>query len=195
MPVIFTPEQREELKQQIKQTALQTFETRGIRKTTIAELAKSVGIAKGTFYNFYKSKGQLVAEIMEDFDAASQAELERKLEGAGKLPLEKFLPIYQNLFRPETAVSFHLSGDDIQWMMETLETKKFFDPQRAKEAAQIVLRHVDDIREDVDYGYIVNFVKIINMVIENRQAFCQDALERNLQALFDQMLAYLKADE
>ena len=55
MPVIFTEEQREEIKQQIRENAIKCFEKKGVRKTTVAELADSVGIAKGTFYNFYQS--------------------------------------------------------------------------------------------------------------------------------------------
>ena len=80
MPVIFSEKKRREISGQIKQSALRLFETKGIRKTTVAELAESVGIAKGTFYNFYSTKGQLVAEIMDDFDATAERELRKKLE-------------------------------------------------------------------------------------------------------------------
>ena len=64
MPVIFSEKKRHEISRQIKEAALRLFKTKGIRKTTVAELAESVGIAKGTFYNFYATKAQLVAEIM-----------------------------------------------------------------------------------------------------------------------------------
>ena len=85
MPVIFSEKKRHEISRQIKEAALRLFKTKGIRKTTVAELAESVGIAKGTFYNFYATKGQLVAEIMDDFDAASERELRNKIGGRDKL--------------------------------------------------------------------------------------------------------------
>ena len=102
MPVIFSEKKRHEISRQIKEAALRLFKTKGIRKTTVAELAESVGIAKGTFYNFYATKGQLVAEIMDDFDAASERELRNKIGGRDKIPIAEFYKYYVELFRPDT---------------------------------------------------------------------------------------------
>ena len=194
MPVIFTEEQRGQIKSQIKQKALELFKSKSVRKTTVAELAESVGIAKGTFYNFYASKGALAAEIIEDFNKVSQKELRALLEEKGKIPLDEMYELYRNAFRPEAAFSYHFSPDDICWLMDTEETKKFFDPEQSKEIARLVLGYVDGIREDIDYGYIVNFAKMINLSIENRKAFCEDAFEKNLASIFDVMVNYLRGD-
>ena len=194
MPVIFTEEQRERIKAQIKQKALELFESKSLRKTTVAELAESVGIAKGTFYNFYPSKGALAAEIIEDYNAVSERELRAMLEKKGRIKLDDLYGFYKNAFRPEAAFSYHFSPDDIRWMMDTEETKRFFDPDQSKELAMLILSYVDGIRQDVDYGYIVNFAKMINMSIENRAAFCADAFEKNLASIFEVMLAYLRGD-
>ena len=39
MPVIFSEKKRREISDQIKEAALRLFETKGVRKTTVAELA------------------------------------------------------------------------------------------------------------------------------------------------------------
>lgn len=191
MPVIFSEKKRREISAQIKEAALRLFETKGIRKTTVAELAESVGIAKGTFYNFYATKGQLVAEIMDDFNDAAEQELRKKLEGRPKIPVTEFYNYYTELFRPNTAFSFHFGADDIMLMQEMEETKKFFSAEYAVKNAKLVMGFLDGIREDIDYGYIANFAKLVNLAIENRRAFCEDAFERNLQAVFGLMLQYL----
>lgn len=191
MPVIFSEKKRREISNQIKEAALRLFETKGIRKTTVAELAESVGIAKGTFYNFYATKGQLVAEIMDDFNDAAEQELRKKLEGRPKIPVTEFYNYYTELFRPNTAFSFHFGADDIMLMQEMEETKKFFSAEYAVKKAKLVMGFLDGIREDIDYGYIANFAKLVNLAIENRRAFCEDAFERNLQAIFGLMLQYL----
>lgn len=194
MPVIFSEKKRREISSQIKESALRLFETKGIRKTTVSELAESVGIAKGTFYNFYATKGQLVAEIMDDFDAAAEQELRKKLEGRGKIPVTEFYNYYVDLFRPNTAFSFHFQPDDIALMQEMEETRKFFSEEHAVKSTKLVLDFLDGIREDVDYGYIANMAKLINLAIENRNAFCQGAFEQNLNALFSLMLQYLSGN-
>lgn len=191
MPVIFSEKKRLEISRQIKEAALRLFETKGIRKTTVAELAESVGIAKGTFYNFYATKGQLVAEIMDDFDAASEQELRKNFGARDKIPITEFFDYYVDLFRPNTAFSFHFKPDDIALMQEMEETKKYFSTEYAVKNTKLVLDYVDGVREDVDYAYIANFAKLINLAIENRDAFCQEAFEQNLKAIFGVMLQYL----
>ena len=39
-------------------------------------------------------------------------------------------------------------------------------------------------------AYIANFAKLINLAIENRNAFCQEVFEQNLKAIFDMMMQY-----
>ena len=191
MPVIFSEKKRREISSQIKEAALRLFETKGIRKTTVAELAESVGIAKGTFYNFYATKGQLVAEIMDDFNDAAEQELRKKLEGRSKINVTEFYNYYMELFRPNTAFSFHFKADDIMLMQEMEETKKFFSAKYAVKNTKLVMDYLDGIREDIDYGYIANFVKLVNLAIENRSAFCEESFDRNLRTIFEIMLQYL----
>jgi len=193
MPVIFTEEQREEIKQKIKKSALKSFEDKGVRKTTVAELATSVGIAKGTFYNFYESKGSLIADILADFDKISVTELRSYLEKEGRIPIEKMFEIYQNAFRPESAFSFHFTPDDIEWLKETEETKHYFSPEYGIKTAKLILGYVDGIRSDIDYAYVVNIAKLINLMIENRSSMCESAFDQNLHSLMELMLTYLKA--
>ncbi len=193
MPVIFTEEQRDDLKRTLKENALNYFETKGVQKTTVAELAKSVGIAKGTFYNFYESKGALTADILADFDKISVTELRSYLEKEGRIPIEKMFEIYQNAFRPESAFSFHFTPDDIEWLKETEETKHYFSPEYGIKTAKLILGYVDGIRSDIDYAYVVNIAKLINLMIENRSSMCESAFDQNLHSLMELMLTYLKA--
>ena len=193
MPVIFNEEQREELRKLIKENALKRFEEKGVRKTTVAELTESVGIAKGTFYNFYKSKGELAADILADFDRASETELREQLERNGRIHIDRLFEIYRNVFRPETAFSFHFSPDDIAWLRETEETKHYFASEYGIKTAKLLFDSVDGIRSNIDYEYIVNFAKLINLMIENRSSFCEGAFDRNINAVMQMMLRYLKA--
>ena len=159
----------------------------------MAELADSVGIAKGTFYNFYQSKGELVADILSEFSKASEMQLKKKLNKTGRIHIDKLFEVYKNVFRPETAFSYHFSSDDIAWMQETEETKIFFAPEYGIRTAKLLFEHVDGIRSDIDYEYIVNFAKLINLMIENRQSFCKGAFDRNIRSIMQMMMDDLKA--
>jgi AcrR family transcriptional regulator len=52
--------QREKLRDIILETAISSFKEKGYDNATIDEITKTVGIAKGTFYNFFSSKNEIL---------------------------------------------------------------------------------------------------------------------------------------
>ena len=50
---------------QITDTAKSLFFTNGYEKTTVADIIETVGIAKGTFYHYFKSKEHLLETLIE----------------------------------------------------------------------------------------------------------------------------------
>lgn len=63
-----TPDQfegmREEKKNLIMDTALEQFSNQGFQATTITQIARHAGISKGLMYNYFKSKEDLLAAII-----------------------------------------------------------------------------------------------------------------------------------
>ena len=57
-------EMREEKKTLIMNTALEHFSDYGFHATTISHIARHAGISKGLMYNYYKSKEELLAAII-----------------------------------------------------------------------------------------------------------------------------------
>ncbi|HEY6792074.1 MAG TPA: TetR/AcrR family transcriptional regulator [Trebonia sp.] len=103
------PQDRREL---IVAAAAEMFARKGIRSTTVREIADAVGILSGSLYHYFNSKDEIVQEILMDFlDAirARNAEVLARGQGAAQslrdivltsLQLAKEMPdataIYQN---------------------------------------------------------------------------------------------------
>lgn len=66
MAKAFTEQETDIILQKLKTSARQNAASRGVRKTTVDELAREAGISKGAFYKFYPSKEMLFFEILED---------------------------------------------------------------------------------------------------------------------------------
>ncbi|EPY2278071.1 TetR/AcrR family transcriptional regulator [Clostridium sporogenes] len=67
MGTAFTDNERNIIKTKLKACASICMSKYGIKKTTVDELVKEVGISKGAFYKFYDSKELLFFEVFEDY--------------------------------------------------------------------------------------------------------------------------------
>ncbi|MFU2421773.1 MAG: TetR/AcrR family transcriptional regulator [Bacteroides sp.] len=64
MPKAFSEEEKEHIKNQILETAVELFHEKGTKSINIQELTRRAGIAQGSFYSFWKDKDALVMDVM-----------------------------------------------------------------------------------------------------------------------------------
>ena len=69
MPKVYSEEERRNIISGLKREANILMQEKGVKKTTVDELVKRVGIPKGTFYLFYPSKEMLLFDVTQDFRA------------------------------------------------------------------------------------------------------------------------------
>lgn len=72
---------KEEKKEQILEAAKDVLLKKGIFKTRVEDITSYLGIAKGSFYTYFKSKDQLLEEIIDRVYEIREKELEELLEG------------------------------------------------------------------------------------------------------------------
>lgn len=65
MPRGFNEQEKEHIKSALLEKGKILFSTYGLKKTSVGDLTKAVGIAQGTFYLFFQSKEELYFEILE----------------------------------------------------------------------------------------------------------------------------------
>ena len=87
MPKSYSDQEREYIIQRLKEEAAKCLAQYGVRRTTVDELVKRVGIPKGTFYLFYKSKELLLFEVIQDQHEAINNELGAALAAISKTKL------------------------------------------------------------------------------------------------------------
>lgn len=56
-------ENQQKKRQQLFETAFDLFTSKGIHETTIQDIAKAAGVAKGTFYLYFKDKYDLIDKL------------------------------------------------------------------------------------------------------------------------------------
>lgn len=82
MPRAFTAPERESIRELLMDSGRELFTRRGIRATTVAQLARAAGISKGAFYQFYPSKEALFFALMEAIETEMQGRLQTQVKEA-----------------------------------------------------------------------------------------------------------------
>lgn len=66
MPTPFTAEERAAIRRRLLDSGRNLFTTVGLKKTTLEDLVRPIGIAKSTFYAFFDSKEGLYLELLAE---------------------------------------------------------------------------------------------------------------------------------
>ena len=79
MPRAFTESERISIRERLLTAGRDLFARRGIRATTVEQLARAAGISKGAYYLFYRSKEALFFAIVEEVETTMQRRLEAQV--------------------------------------------------------------------------------------------------------------------
>jgi AcrR family transcriptional regulator len=83
VPRGFSGAERERIRGRLYEEGERLFAARGVRRTTVDEIARAAGIAKGSFYRFAASKEEFFFDLLEHAEAGIRAEIEQALARAG----------------------------------------------------------------------------------------------------------------
>jgi len=140
----FSDAERERIRERLVAEGRELFAQYGLQKTTISDLTQSVGIANGTFYQFFGSKTDLYVEILDR-------------EGEQLLP--RLLAPLEDNDDPETAIVAFLTT-----LMDEIETNPLIRRLLVEPEEMEMLReyHTAEERErdrEESLGYIRPFVE------------------------------------
>jgi len=74
-----------EIRARILTTAIKLFSQRGLEAITVEEIAETADIGKGTIYNYFATKEDIVVAFMADLEAKVQAKVRRLVASKGSL--------------------------------------------------------------------------------------------------------------
>jgi AcrR family transcriptional regulator len=147
---------KERHKQEIIESALHLFGTKGYKNTTMEEIAEHAQFSKGAIYFYFKSKKQLLDEILTDlFDKIqSLAEEAKKLRGNAKDRLRFYASEIIKFFLTESKFSFHVMMQAIMQMeTDEMEMTRNYVLNRLSNISKIL---TDIIKADIKSGKLKN---------------------------------------
>lgn len=94
----FSGREREALRASLIKAAIESLSRAGFAKTSLDELTRQVGIAKGSFYSFFSSKEELYMEAFEGMEDEFRGAFYRAVEDAGFPPSEALRRGFESIF-------------------------------------------------------------------------------------------------
>ena len=79
MPQAFTPQQMEDIRARLFDSACRHAVSMGVKRVSLERLTSDAGISKSTFYKFYESKEQLFLQVGMHFEMLIVGEAQRAL--------------------------------------------------------------------------------------------------------------------
>jgi len=186
---VFTDEQRDELRTVMLKAGFPMIKEYGVTHTTISKITDAAGIAKGTFYHFWKNKEEYLAELIR-YHRNKMLPLfvgEDVLSGRRKLGKEDVRKFFRLLVDPENSIYAHMTLEDESKLMQKTSD---FAPDGAKESSITLrlLNSLEGVRPDVDLLLLANMTKILVITAEAKEELHESAYERTIDSLIEGIL-------
>ena len=154
MAKAFTEEEKIKIKESIMETALDLFHDKGTKSLSISELTKRVGIAQGSFYNFWKDKESLIIDLMSYRSIQKLENIEREFSNSLMNP-KKFLS--EIIFKYSIDITEKIKTQPIYH-----EAFRIFLSQDSKKVNRVENLYGDFLDRLIDYWYKNNAVKTVD---------------------------------
>ena len=154
MPKAFTEEEKNKIKKQLMETALELFHDKGTKSLSIAELTKRAGIAQGSFYTFWEDKDALVIELIGYRSIQKLRIIEKKFADSLTNPTEFLIDI---IYKSSIDLMTKVQAQPIY-----KDAFKVFEAKGQNEAHKIEILYQDFLTKLIQYWEQHNVVKKVD---------------------------------
>lgn len=189
MPKHFKETERQAIKEALISKGTALFSVHGLKKTSIDELTREVGISKGTFYLFFESKEKLYISIFERIESKVRRRIEEIVENPHKSEREKLkeaiLYQFQSLeANPILKSALEGKSGNPAWMLseEDLDdqisaNRDFIRPHLEKWASQGLINGEPDL--------LIDLLRSIFFLVFHKTEIGSDTYPRVVEALVE----------
>lgn len=187
----FTEEQRNSIRKKLLEVGVSLSTSMGFKRMTVASVVKEAGVSVGSFYNFFSSKETFSVSMINELENRSFTDFMEKLDGVGTISVREFLHWYREYFRLETNFLLRLKLEDTIWLKSHIAGGSYFENGPDMERIPKIIPYVTGVRIDYDPGVVINFIKSIYASYQNRDPFFEEALQMNVDLIFEAIYRYV----
>jgi len=151
--------QKENRREEILRAAMNLFSKKGFELTTVEDITRAANVAKGTFYNFFPKKEDVLFYFLDTEFSKSRKEIQRKIKGLASISekIELLIATYIKYIFPNKEFSAVLikervmnlgTGSNRNELGLMQQLAGLFDEAKKR----------GEVRDDVDSGHLAEMV-------------------------------------
>lgn len=186
MPAIFNEKTKWALRARLLEIGWEHLLRKGFRALRIEDITQEAGIGKGTFYGFFVSKDEFVAEMVAENRRALREEVDELCERTGgRLGRGELTRWMREVWHSERLLFRCIGVEDYRRIRRALPADAQLGPEVGSGLVGGILG--DAVPRDAasDPVLAMTLQRIIAMALMSRDDFDPDALERAVDVLID----------
>jgi len=188
----FTDREKEIIRSELINAGRELFGTYGLKKTSIEDLTKAVGIAQGSFYTFFDSKEDLYLEVMDREGEAIKEKFLKQEKSFGRLTRKNFKVFFKkalNVVNTNPIIKQMLLEEEVDLLVRKIPPKKMkeYNKRFVRDFLPLIARLqregviIDNYRPEV----IVAVLQTMYHPILHKKDFDDDIFEEMVELLVD----------
>ena len=192
MPKIFDNETREDIRGQMLDNGYSLIKRFGLKKTTIEDVTRSSGVAKGTFYNFFKTKEEFIYQIVVyKRKLIRERNMEMIAANGGIVDRRLMRSLLYFIISGDYNLLTYLSRDDIA-MLAARWPKEYMDNASNDEKMfSWIFDKVVRKSADCDWKVFMNLYKIAILGLSEIDQLNAEVLDETVAQVVESMLDYV----
>lgn len=192
MPKIFSEQEREIIRMKLLNAGIEELENKSYRNIAVDSLAAKVGIAKGTFYNFFPSKEAYFYAVMQFVKDKNRNELKELLFGEKVQKDEIAACLYHRYTKIKTVYDY-FSPEEMKIIVRKLPNGDEADD--SVEFAEWICGKLSVSEKEKKAKIIVNMCNIMAMAASNRDMLEPCAYEETILIFCNTIADYIFKEE
>jgi AcrR family transcriptional regulator len=198
MPKSFSNSEKEWIKNKLLEEGYKLFEKYGVQKTSIDQIIRKVGISKGSFYLFYKSKEELFFDILEKLERDFKDNLFKVTFENEKNPKIALRNLFNQIFDflESTPLLHYVTGRDIEYLLRKLPQEKVTTHMH-KDIHQfkdfIIENQNKGILAKKDIMGLTGFLRLIPYLLVHKDEYNDKEFKATKELIIDMIVEYLSA--
>ncbi|MCM1345135.1 MAG: TetR/AcrR family transcriptional regulator [Muribaculaceae bacterium] len=191
MPKIFTPENRNDIRKELLECGFGLLKQGGLAAVNIDAITEMCFIAKGTFYNFFKSKSDYMYQ-MALYERKRANEMLLSFLDANRKLSSSHLKAYITWLTTENPNVFSYLSEKEQKRLLSSWPQEYIENENNDEATMKMLTgYLESPKEPIDWKCACNLMKLLAFSLSSRNHFIAAAYDEMNTVIIEQIMQCL----